>query len=107
MREATSSTNRTAAALRLTAGVLVVIAGLALLAGPAAAATPNFGPPTEVTGSGGGAGHFLGVSCADASDCTAVGWDFNSQPVYATETAGVWGAATVVPGSVVAAPSAA
>jgi hypothetical protein len=99
MREATRSTNRIGAALRLTAGVLVVIAGLALLTGPAAATTPNFGPPTEVTGSGGGAGHFLGVSCTDATDCTAVGYDNNSQPIYATETDGTWGTATVVTGS--------
>ncbi len=61
--------------------------------------TPNFGPPTEVNGSGGGAGHFASVSCTDPSDCTAVGHDNNDQPIYATETSGTWGTATEVTGS--------
>ena len=45
----------------------MVIAGLAVLAGSAAADTPNFGPPTEVNGSGGGYGYFFSVSCTDVT----------------------------------------
>jgi hypothetical protein len=32
------------------------------------------------------------VSCIDAGDCTAVGSDFLGQLIYATESAGTWGA---------------
>ncbi len=28
------------------------------------------------------------MSCTDATDCTAVGYDYNGQPFYATETGG-------------------
>ena len=38
------------------------------------------------------AGNLFSVSCNDASDCTAGGFD--GAPMYAKETAGVWGAAT-------------
>ena len=44
----------------------------------------------------GGGGRFNGVSCTDATDCTAVGVDGNGEPIYATETGGVWGPATEV-----------
>jgi hypothetical protein len=52
----------------------------------------------------GTAGIFAGVSCSDASDCTAVGEDqdaptYADRPFYATESGGVWGVATVVPGA--------
>jgi hypothetical protein len=42
---------------------------------------------------------FVGVSCTDATDCTAVGYDGNGQPMYATETEGAWGTPTEIPGS--------
>jgi hypothetical protein len=34
------------------------------------------------------------VSCTNAADCTAE--DFNDQPMYATESGGIWGAATEI-----------
>ena len=37
-----------------------------------------------------------GVSCTDATDCTAVGTYDNSEPFYATETGGVWGPGTPI-----------
>jgi len=48
-------------------------------------------------------GSFSAVSCADATDCTAVGNDddypsYADRPFFVTESAGVWGPATVVPG---------
>jgi hypothetical protein len=62
-----------------------------------------WGSPTVVTPAG-TAGIFASVSCSDASDCTAVGEDQNAptyadRPFYATESGGVWGAATVVSGA--------
>ena len=39
---------------------------------------------------------FAGVSCTDATDCTAVGYDDHDEPFYAVETEGVWGPATEV-----------
>jgi hypothetical protein len=53
--------------------------------------------PTPVTLSVPGAGvvaTFSAVSCATVGACTAVGGDSNGQPIYATETGGVWGTAT-------------
>ena len=44
-------------------------------------------------------GIFFGVSCPGAGECTAVGLDA-SQPTAATETGGVWGTGTEVPGSI-------
>jgi hypothetical protein len=82
--------------LRLAAAGLVVVgAGLLLAAGSVGAAPPpTLGPATEISAPGGG--YFNGVSCTDATDCTAVGGDDNGQPIYATETAGVWGLVTEV-----------
>ena len=50
----------------------------------------TWGPGTEVPGAGGGGGYFQGVSCTDASDCTAVGVT-KRPPMYATESGGTWG----------------
>jgi hypothetical protein len=54
-----------------------------------------WGPATEISAPGGG-GYFTGVSCTDATDCTAVGADYNGQPFYVTETGGVWGTPTEI-----------
>jgi hypothetical protein len=56
-----------------------------------------WGSPTVVNQSMPGSGvaaTFSAVSCVTVADCTAVGGDSNGQPIYATETAGVWGTAT-------------
>ena len=49
-------------------------------------------------------GEFWGVSCAGAGECTAVGDGYDSssspkkaEPIYATESEGIWGSATGVP----------
>jgi hypothetical protein len=49
----------------------------------------TWGQFTVVPGLGGG-GQFRAVSCADATDCTAVG----TGPIFATETDGSWGPLT-------------
>jgi hypothetical protein len=56
----------------------------------AAAATITLGSPVELSGPG----SLAGVSCSDATDCTAVGRDGQGQPFYMTETGGVWGSPT-------------
>ena len=43
------------------------------------------------------AASFSAVSCVAVGTCTAVGGDSNGQPIYATETGGVWGTATELP----------
>jgi hypothetical protein len=43
----------------------------------------TWGTPTALSGTPAGAGRLDGVSCVDASDCTAVGFDGNSEPIYA------------------------
>jgi len=85
--------------LRLAAaGLALMGAGVFLTTTSSAAAGTNpFGPLTEVAVPG-TFGDFYGVSCADAIDCTAVGQDNNSQPVYATETNGTWAAGIEVTG---------
>ena len=45
------------------------------------------------------AASFSSVSCVSVGACTAVGADGNGQPIYATETSGVWGTATELPAS--------
>jgi hypothetical protein len=57
-----------------------------------------WGSVTELPGSLGGSGRFNAVSCASAGNCTAVGFDGNSQKIYATDTEGVWGPPTELPG---------
>ena len=44
-----------------------------------------------------GAGGLGAVSCSAPSDCTAVGTDTGSQPIYSIETSGGWSAPTEVP----------
>jgi hypothetical protein len=63
---------------------------------PSAAGRPAFGPALDTSGLS-ATGSFYGISCSDNTDCTAVGSDSNNVPIYATETAGVWGSATELP----------
>jgi hypothetical protein len=79
---------------------MMVIGGVTATAPSAAALnTPPFGMVTEVSGSPGGNAYFNGVSCTDAADCTAIGYDHYDQPVYAIESAGSWGRPTEDAGS--------
>ncbi len=39
------------------------------------------------------------MSCTNADNCTAVGDDWDSQPIYATESDGTWGPTIEVPGA--------
>jgi hypothetical protein len=55
-----------------------------------------WGPATEVSAPGGG-GYFYAVSCRGATTCTAVGADYDNQPIYATESSGSWGPVTEIP----------
>ena|GEM_PF-1700586 len=51
---------------------------------------PSGGTDVSLPNSGGG--YFTSVSCTDASDCTAVGFDFNNDvPFAVTESGGTWG----------------
>ncbi len=52
----------------------------------------SWGTPTAISDTPTGTGEFEGVSCTGASGCTAVGFDGNGEPIYATSAA-----ATVVP----------
>src|SRR5271170_7745828 len=83
----------------MAAGLVVAGAGLILTTSSVGAAPPStVGPvmalPTPPYG------YLYGVSCTDATDCTAVGYDYSGQPIYAIETGGVWGPGTqfTVPG---------
>jgi hypothetical protein len=49
----------------------------------------SWGTPAALSGTPGSAGDLTGVSCVDASDCTAVGFDANDEPVYTSSTAAV------------------
>ena len=81
-------------------GLLAVVACVAVVStGRASAVTAIWSSTTVINGSPGGTGTFAGVSCSDATDCTAVGYDGNDQPIYATESGGTWGTATEVSGS--------
>ena len=75
--------------------VIFVTAGLFLATSSVASAATNFfGTPTELSTPSGVV--LESVSCASATDCTAVG-DIggpDGQPVYATESDGTWGAPT-------------
>jgi hypothetical protein len=53
--------------------------------------------PTELLGASSTTGSFASVSCVAIGDCTAVGGDSNSQPIYETETSNVWGTPTELP----------
>ena len=95
---------RTKASLKAFAASSLVLFAITLggtfAPSPASAFTPPPIPSSnsmafEIPANDGG--QFNAVSCTDATDCTAVGYD-NNGPIYATETAGVWGPATE-PGS--------
>jgi hypothetical protein len=49
----------------------------------------TWGTPTVLSGPPGSTGDLTGVSCVDASDCTAVGFDANLEPIYASSSAAV------------------
>ena len=61
----------------------------------------TWGPLNQLS-SPSGRGSFFAVSCTDATDCTAVGFDNGALPsgaaLYATETHGLWGPVTDLPG---------
>ena len=59
----------------------------------------SWGKPTD--SSAGQPAYFSGVSCTSATDCTAVGQDFdeNYGPFYITETGGTWGTPTQIAAS--------
>ena len=58
----------------------------------------TWGPITDIPGAVGGQ-VATGVSCSDATDCTAVGdAPTGGTPFYATETDGTWASASSVPG---------
>lgn len=46
----------------------------------------------------GGAANFTAIGCSDQIDCTATGVTGSGVPMYATETAGAWGAETAISG---------
>jgi hypothetical protein len=48
-----------------------------------------WGSPTALSGTPAGTGRLDGVSCSDASDCTAVGFDGDNQPIYASSQGAV------------------
>src|ERR1700693_3380755 len=85
-------------ALGLGAGSLAVGSlFVCAVAGPAGAHGVGVGGhPTQ--GARDIGGYFYGASCTSAVDCTAVGWDSASRPIYMTETAGTWGQPTVIGG---------
>ena len=59
----------------------------------------SWGKPTD--SSAGQPAYFSGVSCTSATDCTAVGQDFdeNYGPFYITEAGGTWGTPTQIAAS--------
>jgi hypothetical protein len=83
--------------LRLAAtGLIAAGAGVLLTANTVAATPPpTVGPVYQLTAPGTG-GLLNGVSCTDATDCTAVGGDDDGQATYATETDRVWGPVTEI-----------
>jgi len=61
----------------------------------------TWGPATQLSDIPGGTSSsdgLNGVSCSDATHCTAVGEDGNGQPFYVTEQDGSWGTPTQVSG---------
>jgi len=89
------------ASIMAIAGALIATAALSVTSGSVAGATVVWSPVTVVPGSV-APGGFQAVSCTGVGNCTAVGYDGNHQPIYATESGGVWGTATEVlaPGGV-------
>jgi hypothetical protein len=60
----------------------------------------TWGSIVEVSISGSFNGYFTGVSCTDATDCTAVGTDSNGDPIADTETNGIWLQVIAIPGTI-------
>ena len=50
----------------------------------------TWGAVTEIPGSPTGQGALTAVSCFDATDCTAVGYDGDNDPIVVSETGGAW-----------------
>jgi hypothetical protein len=62
--------------------------------------TPSFRPNVQIPTTGGGS--YSSVSCVDAANCIAVGEedpDSFDEPIYASETNGVWSTNTEIPAS--------
>ena len=80
--------------------LVIVTVGLSLGGlSPAGATTAVWSTPVQVPlegVSGPGGTSISSVSCVDATDCTAVGEDSDSQAFTLTETAGVWGTPTLI-----------
>jgi IPT/TIG domain len=88
-----------AAGLALLASVGLIVAataGLSFLPSSIAGASTTWSKTTELSGAPGGSGLLAAVSCANATNCTAVGGDFQNteQPFYVNETNGIWGTPT-------------
>ncbi len=84
-------------------GVIVIVASAALFVSPSvvAAATVSWSTPTQIPTPNGG--QFTGVSCADPTDCTAVGVTNETStsgptPIAVTESNGIWGDLFLFPG---------
>jgi hypothetical protein len=95
MTEVSARVLRTLATIVAATGLCVVTA-LSIAPSSVAGASLVWGTPAEVPNGG---GIFFGVSCPGTGECTAVGLDA-SQPTAATETGGVWGTGTEVPGTI-------
>ena len=90
---ATPRLGRTSVVLSGVIGLFVAAAGMSIDAGSAAAAT-TWSTPIQVGAPNLEGGTFTSVSCVDATNCTAVGYETNtntSEPIYDIETNGEWG----------------
>ncbi len=80
---------------------IVASAGLSVVPSSVAAATVQWSTPTQIPAPNGG--QFTAVSCADPTDCTAVGVTNETStsgpvPIAVTERNGVWGNLVLFPG---------
>ncbi|MGH9018604.1 MAG: hypothetical protein ACRDY1_12715, partial [Acidimicrobiales bacterium] len=82
------------------AGLILSGAGVLLATSAASAAAPDPFGALVVVSVPGTIGSFNGVSCPDATDCTAVGQDQHDEPVYSVTSDGTWapGVEIVAPG---------
>lgn len=76
------------------AASLATAGGLVLVAGTGAGADGAWGAATEISAPA-GTGTFNGLSCTTVY-CTAVGYDGNGQPIYASEGGGTWSSANEI-----------
>jgi hypothetical protein len=98
--------NRGKAPLKAFAATSLILfaIGLGSTLAPSVASAGPPPPPSEPTASGTayevpipGGGEFYGISCPVANFCTAVGYTYDDEePIYATESAGVWGTPTEI-----------